>query len=73
MLLAQCGRDPVLEAHPAAAEAGRIPLESSNFAAINRFSSPETNADLKPFVWTGDPDRLIAPVRRGIQVLESMH
>jgi transposase len=41
-------------------------------AAINRFLT-ETNADPKPFVWTAHPDRVIAAVRRGIQVLESMH
>lgn len=41
-------------------------------AAINRFLT-ETNADPKPFVWTAHPDRVIAAVRRGIQVLESVH
>jgi hypothetical protein len=34
-LLAQCGRDPVLEADPAVAEAGRIPLDLELQAAIN--------------------------------------
>jgi transposase len=41
-------------------------------AAINRFLT-ETNADPKPFVWTAHPDRVIAAVRPGIQVLESVH
>ena len=41
-------------------------------AAINRFLA-ETNADPKPFVWTAHPDRVIAAVQRGIQVLESVH
>jgi len=41
-------------------------------AAINRFLT-ETNADPKPFVWTPHPDRVIAAVQRGIQVLESVH
>src|SRR5438477_4253182 len=41
-------------------------------AAINRFLT-ETNADPKPFVWTAHPDRVIAAVQRGIQVLESVH
>jgi hypothetical protein len=40
--------------------------------AINRFLA-ETNADPKPFVWTAHPDRVIAAVQRGIQVLESVH
>ena len=41
-------------------------------AAINRFLT-ETNADPKPFRWTADPDRIIAAVKRGHQVLESIH
>ena len=41
-------------------------------AAINRFVE-ETNADPKPFVWTADPDRVIAAVSRGKQALESIH
>jgi hypothetical protein len=32
--------------------------------AINRFIA-ETNADPKPVVWTAQPDRAIASVRRG--------
>jgi hypothetical protein len=27
----------------------------------------------KPFVWTSDPDAIIAAVRRGYQVLDSIH
>ncbi|MEK6212424.1 MAG: IS630 family transposase [Pseudomonadota bacterium] len=41
-------------------------------AAINRFVA-ETNADPKPFVWTADPNRVIAAVRRGKHVIESVH
>jgi transposase len=41
-------------------------------AAINRFLA-ETNDDPKPFVWTADPDQIIAAVRRGYQVLDSIH
>src|SRR5665213_3317929 len=41
-------------------------------AAINRFVA-EQNAHPKPFVWTADPDRIIAAVRRGHQVLDSIH
>jgi hypothetical protein len=37
--------------------------------AINRFAE-ENNADPKPFVWTADPDRVLAVVRRGKQALE---
>ena len=41
-------------------------------AAINRFVS-ETNNDPKPFVWAADPNKIIAAVRRGHQVLDSFH
>jgi hypothetical protein len=41
-------------------------------AAINRFVA-ETNADPKPFVWTADPKRVLAAVKRGKQALESIH
>ena len=40
--------------------------------AINRFVA-ETNHDPKPFTWTADPDKIIAAVRRGHQVLDSIH
>ena len=40
--------------------------------AINRFVA-ETNADPKPFVWTADPKRVLAAVKRGKQTLESVH
>lgn len=41
-------------------------------AAINRFVA-ETNRDPKPFVWTANPDKIIAAVRRGHQLLDSIH
>jgi transposase len=41
-------------------------------AAINRFVK-ETNQAPKPFVWTADPNKIIAAVKRGHQVLESLH
>jgi hypothetical protein len=41
-------------------------------AAINRFLD-EANQDPKPFIWTADPDKIIAAVRRGHQVLDSLH
>ena len=40
--------------------------------AINRFIA-ETNDDPKPFVWTADPDKIIAAVKRGYQLLDSIH
>lgn len=41
-------------------------------AAIKRFLA-ETNDNPKPFLWTADPDKIIAAVRRGYQVLDSIH
>lgn len=41
-------------------------------AAIKRFLA-EHNENPKPFVWTTDPDKIIAAVRRGHQVLDSHH
>ena len=41
-------------------------------AANNRFVA-ETNIQPKPFVWTADPKKIIATVRRGHQVLDSFH
>jgi hypothetical protein len=40
--------------------------------AINHFVA-ETNADPKPFVWTADPKRVLAAVKRGKQALEPLH
>jgi len=40
--------------------------------AINRFVE-ETNQMPNPFTWTADPDKIIAAVRRGHQVLDSIH
>ena len=41
-------------------------------AAINRFVA-ETNENPKPFVWTKNPDKIIAAVKRGHQMLDSIH
>ena len=41
-------------------------------SAINRFLE-EHNGQSKPFVWTADPDKIIAAVRRGHQVLDLIH
>jgi transposase len=41
-------------------------------AAIHRFIA-ESNDDPKPFVWTAEPQRILAAVQRGLQKLESIH
>ena len=40
--------------------------------AINLYLA-ETNQAPKPFTWTADPDKIIAAVKRGHQVLDSIH
>jgi transposase len=39
---------------------------------INRFLA-ETNQAPKPSIWTADPDKIIATVKRGHHVLDSIH
>jgi hypothetical protein len=41
-------------------------------AAISRFVA-EANDDAKPFTWLADPNMSIVAVRRGYQVLDSIH
>jgi transposase len=41
-------------------------------ATINRFVA-ETNQHPRPFVWTADPNQIIAAVRRGLQTLDLIH
>src|SRR6202167_3554214 len=41
-------------------------------AAINRYLA-EHNQTPKPFTWTKDPEKIIAAVKRGHQVLDSIH
>jgi len=40
--------------------------------AIHRFLA-DTNANPKPFTWTKNPNKIIAAVKRGHQVLDSIH
>jgi transposase len=40
--------------------------------AIHRFLD-DTNANPKPFAWTKDPNKIIAAVKRGHQMLDSIH
>ena len=41
-------------------------------ATINRYLT-EHNLGPKPFIWTKDPEKIIAAVKRGHQVLDSIH
>ncbi len=41
-------------------------------AAIDRFLA-EANSDPKPFLWTADPKRVLAAIKRGKQAVESVH
>jgi hypothetical protein len=40
--------------------------------AIHRFLD-DTNANPKPFTWTKDPTKIIAALKRGHQMLDSIH
>ena len=40
--------------------------------AINRFIAG-TNSNPKPFIWTANPNRVLAAVKRGKQTLKSLH
>src|ERR1700730_10444198 len=71
-LMAQCRRGPLRQTDPAAAKYGVFKGIVDLQAAINRFLA-ETNQNPKPFTWTADPDAIIDKVRRGKQVLESIH
>ncbi len=42
-------------------------------AAINRFLGEHNASDPKPFTWTANPDKIISVVKRGHQVLDSIH
>ena len=53
-------------------QARGVPIRRRTQAAINRFVA-ETNADPKPFVWTADPRRVLAAVKRGKEMLKSVH
>ena len=54
------------QAHTPASQARRLQSVVDLQLAINRFVA-ETNADPKPFVWTADPKRVLAAVKRGKQ------
>ena len=41
-------------------------------ATINRYIADHNQAP-KPFTWTADPNKIIAAVKRGHQVLDSIH
>ena len=63
------GLTPFKASSPSSAPASRAQSVVDLRLAINRFVA-ETNADPKPFVWTADPKRVLAAVKRGKQVLE---
>ncbi len=63
----------ILSGHRGALQTGvNIARRSTLQVAINRFLD-ETNDNPKPFTWTADPDKIIAAVKRGHQVLDSIH
>ena len=71
-ILAQCRRGLLRQALPAPPQARRVPFRPELQAAIHRFIE-EANHEPKPFVWTADPDKILAAVKRGRKVLDSIH
>ena len=72
VLLAQRRRGLLRQAHQAPTEARRLPLRRRP-PGRHQPLLDEANHDPKPFVWTADPDKIIAAVNRGCQTLESIH
>jgi hypothetical protein len=71
-VLAQRGRGLLRQAHQVALNRGVFLSVVDLQAAINRFVV-EHNAEPKPFTWTAEPGKIIQAVRRGHQVLDSIH
>ena len=72
LLLAERGRDLLRHPHQATLKRGVFRSVVDLQAAINRYIE-EANHDPKPFIWTADPDKIIAAVNRGRQALNSIH
>ena len=71
-VLAQRRRGLLRQAHPPPPQTRRLPLHRrapGRHQPLRR----EANHQPKPFVWTADPNRVIAAVKRGKQTLESIH
>jgi hypothetical protein len=71
-VLAQRCRRLLRQTHETALKRGVFRSVADLQAAINRFVE-ETNSNPKPFVWTADPKRVPAAVKRGKEKLESIH
>ena len=72
MLLAQCGGDLLATLTKRRLKRGVFRSVVDLQAAINRYLD-EANRHPKPFIWTADPDKIIAAVNRGREVLDSIH
>jgi hypothetical protein len=71
-ILAQCCRKLVRHLDQAAPQAWLFRSIQELKHAIHSFIA-DTNAKPKPFIWTKDPDKIIAAARRGHQMLDSIH
>jgi len=65
------GRGVLRQTHQEALQRGVFCSVVELQAAINRFLA-ETNAAPRPFRWKKDPHKILAAVKRGHQVLDSM-
>ena len=71
-LLAECGRGLLRQAHQTPPQARRLPLPRRP-PGRHQPLPRRAQRGPKPFVWTADPDHIIAAVRRGHQALDSIH
>jgi transposase len=62
-----------LPSSPAADLAAACSAPSKTSSKQSRFSLAETNQDPRPFTWTKKPKAIFAAVKRGHQVLDSIH
>ena len=73
LLLAQRRRGLLRQARQAAIEARRLPIRRRSPGRHQPLRRRDTTQNPKPFTWTADPDKIIAAVKRGHQVLDSIH
>jgi hypothetical protein len=58
---------------PSAASTAACFVRSRNSRTQSHSFIADTNANPKPFIWTKDPGKIIAAVKRGHQALDSIH
>ena len=72
-LLAQRRRRVLLHYYRRRLQRGAFKSVSDLQDAIRRYIQEHNAKAARPFVWTTDPDKIIAAVKRGYQALDSDH